>query len=372
MPAEYPTIADLASRQLSDGSIDGKISEAIIQTNEVMMDLPMIECNDGDGHKTSAYTGIPASTWRRVYGGAQPSKATTVQVRDTTGQAVQLSQVDYDLARRNGNTESFRWSEDRAHIAGLGQDVAQAVFKADEGDNAELFTGLEPRFNDIGSAAPATKNNIIDAGGTGTDNRSIWLCVWGENTVHGIYPKGTPMGLVHEDHGLVMRPAPNQYTLQYGAEQAATSSTNTDAFQPALYKCYESWFEWNIGLSVRRWDSIVRICNLDISDLEAGNMKWANGQYYKSASAVTGTPDIPNIPNLIFKAETRVRRVANLGKMCLYAGRDVIEALQIQLSLATQSSSLTVEQVGGQRVYMFQGIPLRIVDALMDNETRVT
>ncbi len=42
--------------------------------------------------------------------------------------------------------------------------------------------------------------NIIDAGGTGTDNTSIWL-VWGENTVHGIFPKGQKAGIQMEDKG---------------------------------------------------------------------------------------------------------------------------------------------------------------------------
>ncbi len=43
--------------------------------------------------------------------------------------------------------------------------------------------------------------NVIDAGGTGDTLTSIWLVSWGDNTVHGIYPKGSKSGLEHEDLG---------------------------------------------------------------------------------------------------------------------------------------------------------------------------
>ena len=58
--------------------------------------------------------------------------------------------------------------------------------------------GLSSRYSDL-SATNA--QNIIDAGGTGTDNTSIWLVVWGENTVHGIFPKGQKAGIQMEDKG---------------------------------------------------------------------------------------------------------------------------------------------------------------------------
>ncbi|MCV5633279.1 hypothetical protein OFN23_34560, partial [Escherichia coli] len=64
--------------------------------------------------------------------------------------------------------------------------------------NPERFMGMAPRYND---KSAANGKNIIDAGGTQTDNASIWLMCWGENTVHGIYPKGSKAGLQHNDLG---------------------------------------------------------------------------------------------------------------------------------------------------------------------------
>ncbi len=35
---------------------------------------------------------------------------------------------------------------------------------------------------------------MIKGGGSGDDNTSVWLVVWGPNTIHGIYPKGSMPG----------------------------------------------------------------------------------------------------------------------------------------------------------------------------------
>lgn len=97
------------------------------------------------------------------------------------------AEVDKSLADLNGNTAEFRLSEDRAFIEAMNQQMAQTLFYGDSSVNPQQFMGLSSRYS---SLSAGNAQNIIDAGGTGTDNTSIWLVVWGENTVHGIFPKG--------------------------------------------------------------------------------------------------------------------------------------------------------------------------------------
>jgi hypothetical protein len=125
----------------------------------------------------------------------------------------------------------------------MNQTMAQTLFYGNTAVNPERFMGLAPRFSAISGADNA--QNIIDAGGTGSDNTSVWLVVWGTNTVFGIYPKGSKAGLFHEDLGLI---------------DAFDANNNR-------YRAYADRWQWKCGLHVKDWRYVVRICNIDVSDL---------------------------------------------------------------------------------------------------------
>lgn len=193
----HPTLLDLAKRLDPDNRI-ADIVEILNQTNEVLMDMNWQEGNLLTGHRTTIRTGIPTPTWRKMYGGVQPNKSTTVQVTDNCGMLEAYAEVDKALADLNGNTASFRLSEDRPHIEGISEELADTIFYGNEGTEPEAFTGLTPRFN---SSTAANGDNVILGGSTDTDNASIWLCCWGPNSGFGIVPKGSTAGLQVEDGG---------------------------------------------------------------------------------------------------------------------------------------------------------------------------
>jgi len=195
----HPTLLDLAKRTDPDGSI-ADVVEILNETNEVLMDMSWQEGNLVTGHRTTIRTGIPRGTWRKLYGGVQPTKSTTAQVTDNCGMLEAYAEVDKALADLNGNTAEWRLSEERPHIEGLGQDVSETLFYGDEGLYPERFTGLSARFDDD---TAANAENLIDGGSSDTDNASIWLCVWGPASGFGIVPKGSTAGLQMEDKGQV-------------------------------------------------------------------------------------------------------------------------------------------------------------------------
>ena len=199
LAASHPTLLDLAKRLDPDGKID-VIAEILTQENPILEDLSFVEGNLPTGHRTTIRTGLPTPTWRKLYGGVQPTKSNTAQVTDSCGMLEAYAEVDKALADLNGNTAAFRLSEDRAHIEGMAQELASTIIYGNEGDQPEAFTGLAPRYN---SLSAANADNIVSAGGTGSDNTSIWLVVWGDQTLHGIYPKGSRAGLDMQDKGQV-------------------------------------------------------------------------------------------------------------------------------------------------------------------------
>ena len=325
-----PTLLDLAKRSDPDGRIS-TIVEILGQTNEILADMTWVEGNLTSGHRTTIRTGLPTPTWRKLYGGVQPDKSTTVQVEDKTGMLEAYAEIDKALADLNGNTAAFRLSEEMAFIEGMNQEAADTIFFGNEGTEPEAFTGFGPRFNDL--SGPANADNIIDGAGTGSDNRSIWLIVWGPNTCHGIIPKGSKAGLTVTDKG--------QVTI----EDADGSNGRMEA--------YRTHYRWDLGLTVRDWRYVVRVCNIDRSAL--------------TVDAATGA----NLPELMYNA---MRLIPNMGagRPAFYMARDVLTFLGQQSASGVNSSTLTMENVGGAFVERFHGIPLRRVDRLAANEAQVT
>lgn len=332
MPASattHPTLVDLVKRTDPDGKI-ATIAEILNETNPVLQDMVFVEGNLATGHRTTVRTGLPAPTWRKLYGGVQPTKSTTAQVTDNTGMLEAYAEVDKALADLNGNTAAFRLSEDMAHIEGMNQEMASTLFYGNEGTEPEAFTGLAPRYN---SLSADNADNIINGAGTGSDNGSIWLVVWGPNTVHGIIPKGSVGGLQMNDKG--------QVTIE-----------NVDGLGGRM-EAYRTHYRWDCGLTLRDWRYVVRIANIDKSAL--------------TVDAATGA----NLPDLMFQAIERIPNMA-LGRAQFYMNRTILTKLRQQHTYGVKNSTLTMENLGGTPVTRFHGIGISRTDALAGDEATVS
>ncbi|EBR3458324.1 hypothetical protein DRK51_16420 [Salmonella enterica subsp. enterica serovar Fluntern] len=318
------TLADWGKRVDPNGKID-KITELLSQTNPILEDMLIVEGNLPTGHRTTIRTGLPDATWRLLNYGVPNSKSTTAQVTDSIGMLETYAEIDKSLADLNGNTSEFRLSEDRAFLEAMNQKMAQTVFYGDTSVNPQQFMGLASRYS---SKSAGNGQNIIDAGGNGTDNTSIWLVVWGENTVHGIFPKGQKAGLHMEDKG--------QQTLKDAAG--------------GQYEGYRTHYKWDNGLTLRDWRYVVRIANIDVSDLSV------------PASAA----------NIVTQMVKALHRVPNLkmGRAVFYMNRTVAQALDLQ-SLDKASLALSVKETEGEWWTTFRGIPIRETDAILETEARV-
>jgi hypothetical protein len=325
----HPTLLDITKRLDPNGKID-TIAEMLNQTNEILQDMVWLEGNLPTGHRTTIRTGLPTPTWRKLYGGVQPTKSTTAQITDTCGMLEAYAEVDKALADLNGNTASFRLSEDRAHIEGMNNEFSSTLFYGNESTEPEAFTGFSPRFND---QSAQNGDNILTSAATpdGSDNTSIWLVVWGPNTVHGIYPKGSKAGLQHEDKG--------QVTI----EDVDGSGGRMEA--------YRSHYRWDCGLTVRDWRYVCRI-SIDQEDL------------VKNASSG------PDLIDLMTQAVEIIPSLS-MGRPAFYCNRTVKSFLRRQIMNKVASSTLTMEQVAGKHVTMFDGIPVRRCDAILNTESGI-
>jgi hypothetical protein len=331
LAANVLTLADWAKRLDPDGKVPA-IVELLSQTNDILKDMLFMEGNLPTGHRTTVRTGLPSVAWRLLNQGVQPSKSTTAQIDEGCGMLEAWSEVDKDLAELNGNTAAFRLSEAQAFIEAMNQEMAQTLFYGNSGLAPEEFTGLSPRYSTISGATNGS--HVISGGGSGSDNSSIWLVCWGANTCHGIFPKGSKAGLVHEDHG--------ETTVEV---TAGIAGNRMRAFQ-------DRW-QWKSGIALRDWRYVVRICNIDISNLVA-----------KSSAA--------DLFDLMVKALHRVYNM-NMGKPVFYMNRTCFEMLDIQRRDDVQTGGqLSFENSDGKISYAFRGIPIRIVDQLLETEATIS
>lgn len=328
LAAQNPTLLDLANRLGPNDQI-ATIIELLNMQNEILDDFVCTEGNLLTGHQTTVRTGIPLPTWRKLYGGVQPTKSTTAKVTDNCGMLENYGEVDKALADLNGNTASFRLSENMPILEGFNQKVSTAIFYENEAATPEAITGLSPRYS---SLSAENGYNIIDGGGVGATNTSIWLVIWGENTMHGIYPKGSKGGWQMTDKG--------QVTIE-----------NADGAGGRM-EAYRTHYRWDLGLTVRDWRFAVRCCNIDVTTLT------------KAATAGTDIIDV------MTQALERVQSL-NAGRAAFYCNRTVRSFLRRQMVAAVKNSTLQMDEVAGKKVMTFDGVPVRRVDALLNTEARV-
>ena len=338
------TYADWAKR-LEDGYRVASIIELLSQTNEILDDIIVLEGNLPTGHKTTVRTGLPQATWRLLNAGVPTGKSTTAQIVDTVGNLETYADIDKDIADLNGNTADFRLSEVRAFLEGMSQQVAATIWYGNQYVNPERFTGMAPRYSTITAANSATAANVLDAGGTASTNTSLWITTWGSDTLHAIFPKGKITGLQHRDMG----EWPN-----------LDSSGNK-------YQVYRDHFKWEIGLCLRDWRYVVRVANIDVTQLtgvSAANL---------INLIVRGLYRLPTAPSMATAVQTSdspaVR--ANMGRVTINCNRIVRTYLDLQAMNKT-NVLLRLEEFDGKVITTFRGIAVRTSDALLNNEARVT
>lgn len=328
------TLADHAKIKDPDGKT-AKIVELLSQTNEILDDMLFQEGNLPTGHQTTVRTGLPDVYYRLTNQGVPASKSKSAQITENAASLEARSEVDKDVAELGGDVSGTRMSEAMSFLEAMNQKQANTLIYGTAA-NPEEYVGLAARYNDL-SANNA--ENILDAGGTGSDNTSIWLAGWGENTAFGVYPKGSMAGLQQTDLGL---------------GDAFDSDNNR-------FRAYMEHYEWKNGLVIKDWRYVVRVANVDTSDLE--------GQ--------TGT-QAPTAATAIIKMMSRaIDRMPSLTGIspAFYVNRSVASLLRVA-ALDKSSAAVTIEpglNQFGDNIFTlrFLGIPVRIVDAIVNTEAQV-
>lgn len=325
---------------------DGKVSTLVnmmSQSNEIMDDLLTVECQSGNAYEYTQVVKLPTPSRRSYNQGVAASLSGVAKQTATCVEYADWVKFDKSLADLNGNSAEIRAQEVGMHMQGLGQTLASDLFYGAKSTDPTQFNGLATIYNTVTAATSNIATNVIDGGGTGSDNTSLWLLTWGPKQIHTIYPKGSTAGIFHKDYGDL--PALDSNNLEF----------------PAL----RDWISWKIGLAIHDWRFAVRACNIDVSDLNTAN----------AANLIT------LMTQMVYKPPIMPRGVApvqdsdayprlEMGRSAFYCNRTLRTYLDLQAQNKT-NVLLRMEEWEGHNVTTFRGIPIRTVDAITDSETRV-
>lgn len=325
------TYADWAKRLDPDGRIDA-IVEILADSNPILDDAMVVEGNLPTGHRTTVRDGLPSVAWRLLNYGVPTSKGKVRQVTDTCGMLEAYAEVDKSLADLNGNTAAFRLSEDRAFIEAMNQEWVSTLFYGSTKTDPEKFMGLAPRYGALSTNPLLTGYNVIDAGGTGSVNASIWLVTWGDDTAHMTFPKGQMAGLHTQDLGEV--------TL----EDAAGGK----------YQGYRTHYKWDAGFVLRDWRYCVRVANVDVTNL---------------ATFGSGSDTSAALIRLMIQAINK-RPTGTTRSSVFYVSKTVKTWLDI-MAMEKANVNLSIDMMEGKPITRFLGHAVKVCDGLLETEARV-
>lgn len=346
MANALPNLVDWARMTDPNGTI-ADIAYMLAQCNDMLKDMIWQEGNLPLGHKISANVALPQGTWRNAGQGVAASKPLFQQYEFGIGELVDYSMVDKSTASLNGNLAKFRLTQDQTHIQGLSQQVATAMVYSNEATNLAQFTGFMPYYSTVSTSNAQSAKNVIDAGGTGSSNASLLLVGWGDDTTFGIFPKGSQAGLIYEDKGDV--------TPLYDANNLR-------------FEGYTSYFAWKVGLCVKNWQYNVRIANIDTTT--AGLLGTAPPDLYVLMSrAAVKLPTAPRRLSGIEQVDSPGDPQPGIAP-AFYCNRTIREFLDIQ-AIRDKNVLLSSKDYAGEPVMQFRDINIRVVDAMLNTESRV-
>lgn len=317
------------------------------QANEMYEDLPWVKANERTGHLFVFRTSIPTGSWRMYNQGVPVSKSTTAKARVGLGMLEDYSQVDRALAEHTGDKEKFRQSEDVAFLEGMSQTIAQTLIYGNTVINPAEFMGLATFYNTININNAQNAANVLNGGGTGASNTSLWMIGWGPETIFGVFPEGSHAGLDMEDKGDIV--------------PAYDSVGNR-------YEAYTGWFRQQAGLCPKDWRYGARIANIDVTsaglagpnalDIFAtmAEMQFLFPKQAKNTSGIVKT-DAP-------MDDVGVRTV-------FYANRTLLHWMQVQ-AMRNRNVLLRLDDYAGRVTDNWRGFPVKVVDQILNTESTVT
>ncbi len=330
-----------------DGSHTDMIAELLNQSNEQVQDMVVLEGNMATGHRITQRTGLPTTYTRQLNQAVQVSRGQTAQIEEGMASFQTWAEYDQELLNLWAEQGTFLYHQSLAYYESLTEKFSQSWIYGDPSTDPTQFLGLAPRYSTVNTSNAACAANVIDGGGTGSVNTSMWLITWAPYAFHMFFPRGSAAGISHKVN-------PNVVV------QGSTGIGGT-----RMWAHQESW-QWNIGAALWDWRWCSRLANIDVTNLR--NQTGATDLTEGMIDMLYRMPSICTPPS---STGNPTSSIAIPGKQVFYCNRTVRAALHKQM-LNKTNNQLTMEDWYGKKVMSFMGIPIRNCDQILNTESQLT
>lgn len=334
---DYLTLSD--AKALLDKSI-ADVAEVLVQALPIINDIPYIEMNKGVKHVVALRSDLPEVYYRKA-NQAVPASKTTIEEREFVAAHFESKSVMDEAVAEYGGKDRVgvnRWNQAEGHIQANANELADMILYGSPEEDHRKVPGLFHILSTLNTAEPTSKQ-IIDAGGTGSDNSSILFVSWGKGKVYGVFERGTQAGLRRIDR------SPGNTRVQIAG---ATETGGT-----GWYWGYEENFMVDHGLVVEDYRALARVANIDVSDLKV------------PANAA-------KLLKLMTRAFYRIPPQYRKQGGKIYMNSTIMAFLDEQATeLIGQGGGLTTQNYQGEPVLYFRRWRIEEMDNMLTTEARV-
>jgi hypothetical protein len=318
---------DLKNRMEPGDAAIASVAEIIAQENDVLADVPWARGNLVTGDRHLVRTAKPRATIRKINEGIEATSSKTEAHVDSCVELTSRGIVDMAELKIAPEPAKFLLSENKPHIAVLGEDLCASLFYSN--DPAGIV-GFQARYNKLTNKV--TSSQIVDAGGTGANLASIYFVKWDQEEVTGIYPRNATAGL-----SILTRE--NELIPDNGNPKK-------------LFRAHVTDFSWFVGLKVRDHRYIARVCNIDMADLPTNDALRQKLFEY------------------MILAKNKIHHVTQ-GRVVCYVNPELFSWLEVA-AFNKSNMNLTYKDIAADtRILTFSGIPIRRNDCQSEPETQV-
>ena len=325
----HVTLADMAAQTNPDGSLASKIISRVARKNDLLSILPFTKGNRSDGDQITQLTSMPTIGYIKINKAPTFSKAGHTQITNTVGIIKTLNKIDPELAARYPNPEQYRVNKDVAFTEAIRQQVASDIVYSNKATTPEKFDGMAVRYGTVNTVRNNPGYYMINGGGSGSDNLSIWVAKVGPEGLHGIVGKEGQPGLTTKDKG-------TQWLGDADGNEMEWMVTE---------------FRWELGVQVANPGAVVRICNID-------------------KSALVTESSAADLSKLIYKAQELLEDVP--GQAVILMNKTARAHLAIQASTETTLGLHDKMATFPERVPSINGMPVLLMDTLTNAEATIS
>lgn len=325
------------------------LAEMLSQCNDLWDYLPMKEANEIYGHEFAFRTSIPAGFWRSANQGVPYGKSTSAKTRLGIGLLEDWSQVDCDVADANPDgAAKFRESEMYGFMEGMSQTMIQAIFYGNSATTPASFNGMSTFYNTVALGTAQNAANVIDGGGAGSSNLSIWLMCYSPRSLYGVYPRASKAGLEIRDFG----------DTQRGYDSVGNP-----------FMAYTTVYKHKMAIIPEDWRWSSRLCNIDVTNAGLAGPNAAD-LWALMAEQVLLPPMLGKKISAITQTDAPSEQGIGVRPV-FHTNRTGLHWLTIQ-GMRNRNVLQSISDSAGLPTDNFRGVPVTLCDQLLVTEARVT